>query len=85
MDSWTYDSIRHAGTPFMVSLDHREGVLALAVRDSASSLPSPLPVDPAADGGRGLVVVSALSDAWGVTPCRDGVKEVWARFTMQAG
>ncbi|MCZ2525425.1 ATP-binding protein [Streptomyces sp. HB2AG] len=32
-------------------------------------------------GGRGLLLVSALADAWGVSRCRTGTgKAVWAEF-----
>ena len=35
-------------------------------------------------GGRGLLLVEGLADAWGVTPRAVG-KAVWARFSLQAG
>ena len=80
------NAVRHAGTPFRVSLGHRDGVAHPGGPGLRGSSADPPPgVDPAADGGRGLVIVSALSDSWGVTPCPDGGKEVWARFLIHAG
>jgi hypothetical protein len=47
----------------------------------------PEPVEPDPDrfgeGGRGLVVVGAVSDAWGWAPLGTGGKAVWAAFDMR--
>ena len=34
--------------------------------------------------GRGLLVVAALSREWGVAPCSDGAKQVWAEIPLTA-
>lgn len=56
--------------------EHR---LRVEVQDSLSRRPVPRPAQPAADpgtSGRGLLLVEALADAWGVLTRPDG-KAVW--------
>ncbi|MGP4049225.1 ATP-binding protein [Streptomyces sp. 2A115] len=47
-----------------------------AVYDGSTRLPSPRRVTVGDDGGRGLFLVTALSDVCGVTPTEGG-KGVW--------
>jgi hypothetical protein len=59
--------------------------LLIEVRDPAPGLPTPAPADdPAAEGGRGLHLVAALSTRWGWTPDRQG-KSVWAETSPGPG
>lgn len=55
--------------------------LTVAVRDRDPRLPRLQPTDPLSTGGRGLSMVAALSESWGVRPEGDG-KVVW--FTLPA-
>ena len=59
--------------------------LRVDVRDAASGMPTvgpPGPEDIAeSEGGRGLQVVAALADDWGVTPKVVG-KSVWAELAL---
>nr|WP_239148806.1 ATP-binding protein [Streptomyces sp. SID12501] len=61
------------------------GRLRVDVRDAASGMPSagsPTPEDgDESEGGRGLQVVAALADDWGVTPRVIG-KSVWAELAV---
>ena len=56
------------------------GVLEIRVTDGGSSMaPEPRAVAPDAVDGRGLTIVAALAEAWGVE--RDGLgQSVWARL-----
>ncbi|WP_327325719.1 ATP-binding protein [Streptomyces sp. NBC_01210] len=55
----------------------------IEVHDSATQLPRLRPVDLAADDGRGLLLVAALADGWGVSE-RIGVgKAVWAVLAVR--
>jgi anti-sigma regulatory factor (Ser/Thr protein kinase) len=67
--------VRHAQTDFELTVEV-EGEIRVAVRDVNRGRPtvrSPALADPS---GRGLRIVQALSDAWGVTPSPEG-KTVW--------
>jgi anti-sigma regulatory factor (Ser/Thr protein kinase) len=51
-----------------------------AVADPSESVPVPREPDYLAETGRGLHVISALSDKWGYTPPGETGKVVWAMF-----
>ena len=55
------------------------GVLRVEVSDGGGAMPvRQTGVDPEADGGRGLLLVEALADAWGVEARAQGIgKTVW--------
>ncbi|MFD3729867.1 ATP-binding protein [Streptomyces sp. NPDC058632] len=54
------------------------GVVRVEVSDSCPRLPVPTAGDTLADGGRGLLLVQAVTDRWGVTPSPAGAgKTVW--------
>jgi anti-sigma regulatory factor (Ser/Thr protein kinase) len=74
----------HAGTPFTVLLARRDHWLVVEVRDHGAGRVVPPEQGPSEDidvSGRGLGIVRALSEAWGVWPRRDG-KSVWAAFRL---
>jgi anti-sigma regulatory factor (Ser/Thr protein kinase) len=67
--------VRHAQTDFELAVEVDDAI-RIEARDVDRSQPkvrSPAPSEPS---GRGLRIVQALSDAWGVTPSDDG-KTVW--------
>lgn len=48
------------------------------VTDSSDQLPcSPTSPNPESEGGRGLLLLDAMVDKWGVSPWRGGGKTVW--------
>lgn len=55
--------------------------LRVAVGDSSREQPALQTVDADAEGGRGLVLVAALSTRWGVCPAPDG-KVTWADLAL---
>jgi anti-sigma regulatory factor (Ser/Thr protein kinase) len=65
-----------------LTLDTTAGLLRIAVIDARGEhLPSPpaqcgMPLD--TESGRGLLLVAALADRWGVEPYPPGGKAVWA-------
>jgi two-component sensor histidine kinase len=61
-----------------VILDDR---LRLSIMDDADGMPTTAQPLPSAIRGRGLVIVEALSDRWGVDRTAAG-KEVWAEFAL---
>jgi anti-sigma regulatory factor (Ser/Thr protein kinase) len=53
--------------------------LRLEVEDTECDTVPAIPTEPRDDGGRGLAIVDAVADEWGVEPLPDG-KIVWAEF-----
>jgi anti-sigma regulatory factor (Ser/Thr protein kinase) len=56
------------------------GTLEVRVRDNDDALPTPRLVTPDDESGRGLPVVAAVADRWGVEPLAEGGKVVFASF-----
>ncbi|TDC94963.1 ATP-binding protein [Actinomadura sp. 7K507] len=59
--------------------------LVVSVTDPGGRPPEPVPSDPDrfVEGGRGLLVVGAVSDAWGWARLATGGKAVWAAFDLR--
>ena len=77
------NAVRHARTPFTVSLHAFETTLLLEVEDGSWTRPCQTVLAEALDmHGRGLAIVSVLSREWGVDPHAGGVKSVWAEFSL---
>ncbi|WP_123389986.1 SpoIIE family protein phosphatase [Nocardioides aurantiacus] len=71
------NALVHTEGPARLELRRHEGAVRVMVTDSLSKVPRPRAVDSDATGGRGLLVVGALSTEWGVEPRGEG-KTVWA-------
>ncbi|UDM05389.1 hypothetical protein [Streptomyces longhuiensis] len=55
----------------------------IAVRDTSPGLPAPsIDLSGDAECGRGLILVAALSTAWGTTVYSSGDKVVWANLPL---
>ncbi|MBB1254589.1 ATP-binding protein [Streptomyces sp. OF3] len=83
------NAVRHGRVPgrdFHVRLVLAEGVFRVEVTDTrAERLPplSPPAPDSTSESGRGLHLVAALADGWGVTPRPAGPgKSVWAELRV---
>jgi anti-sigma regulatory factor (Ser/Thr protein kinase) len=74
----TSNCVRHAGTAFDVSVQVREQI-RVEVCDSGGGEPRPLSPGPEEPSGRGLMIVQAMSQSWGVEHAGEG-KKVW--FTL---
>lgn len=73
----TTNAVRHGGGGFEVAmLLSRDGV-RIEVADSSPAVPQAQWVPAGATSGRGLAIVDALSEAWGVTALEGGGKSVW--------
>ncbi|MGO9456976.1 MAG: ATP-binding protein [Acidimicrobiales bacterium] len=73
------NAVLHARTEFVVCLERTEEWLRVEVIDRGSEMPrrQPLP-PPTAEHGRGLRIVSELSDRWGIDGADDEPgKTVW--------
>ena len=69
------NAVKHAGTIFEVAV-HTDGLVRIDVSDESPRLPETRPVSPTAPSGRGLHVLSAICDRWGVE-VYDDYKCVW--------
>lgn len=71
------NAVRHGGSAYALRLEIREGSrLYGEVFDPGDGVPRPRSPDLDALSGRGLQIVAALADDWGVTTANDG-KVVW--------
>ena len=87
-DGWIFTSanaVRHGHVPgrdFLLQLTLAEGIVRVEVTDTrAEKRPpaSPPATDSLSESGRGLLLVAALADDWGVSPRRAAPgKTVWA-------
>lgn len=76
------NAVVHARTTITVSARFSGNELRVAVADRQPGDVRPRTVVPSADNGRGLAIVQALSEEWGVQSLRGG-KFVW--FTLTSG
>lgn len=70
------NAVVHGTAPITVWVSLRGRYLHLAVRDRSAVMPRLTGPDQVSGGGRGLMIVEALTVAWGATPTPDG-KIVW--------
>jgi len=77
------NAVKHAHSPFRVSLTRSAASMTLAVRDASFEQPRPQARHTDDGGGRGLALVSELSSAWGTNVEPDG-KTVWAELARTA-
>lgn len=73
------NGVLHARTPIVLGVTLGAERVLVTVADSAGGTPHPPPPDDERPSGRGLMLVEALADEWGVTDLPDG-KTVW--FTV---
>ncbi|MEU7471897.1 ATP-binding protein [Streptomyces sp. NPDC044984] len=74
---------RVQGRDFRLTLYVVADTLRIEVTDTRGErLPRPQPASPDAESGRGLLLVEALADRWGVTGGRFPRKTVWAELRL---
>lgn len=77
------NALVHAHTAFVVTLEARDGVVRLSVRDDSLSLPARRAAQVLDATGRGLEIVDIVSADWGIDTDAAGSKEVWASFPVR--
>jgi anti-sigma regulatory factor (Ser/Thr protein kinase) len=71
--------VQHAQTAFELTIHDGRGQVRIEVRDTSTGRPVPQSPTPRERRGRGLRIVEAMSDSWGVESAPRG-KTVW--FTV---
>jgi anti-sigma regulatory factor (Ser/Thr protein kinase) len=71
------NAVRHARSPFVITMTRRSEAIRIAVRDTSFERPVHVVRDDCEFGGRGVRLVAALAKEWGVGDEVDG-KSVWA-------
>ena len=94
-DDWMYDALlvvselvgnafRHGGVRIRLEATYRDR-LRISVTDGSSIVPMMRgEVDTDDEAGRGMTIVDALTDAWGVEDLAGGGKRVWAEMTARS-
>jgi anti-sigma regulatory factor (Ser/Thr protein kinase) len=77
------NALRHAGTHMTVRLRVITGGVRLEVEDGSTRPLRPRPAGPSDEGGRGLLLVDALSSRYGVEGEATG-KRVWVELLLDA-
>jgi anti-sigma regulatory factor (Ser/Thr protein kinase) len=70
------NAVRHAHTPFCLTIS-ADPTVRVEVADGNAAFPRPGTPDPWGEGGRGLMLVAACAQSWGVNRLGTG-KVVWA-------
>lgn len=70
------NSVRHARTPFTVSVERDTRRVRVMVEDEGTGRPQVQDPDPLTPSGRGLLIVARMSDDWG-TASSHGRNRVW--------
>jgi len=73
------NAIRHARSDFELTIRTTKDEVRVEVRDNGDGQPTLGAPSPREHSGRGLRIVEAMADAWGITPTTSG-KLVW--FTL---
>jgi anti-sigma regulatory factor (Ser/Thr protein kinase) len=76
------NAIKHADPPVEIRLDREGERLRVEVCDTSTHRPTVKAFDPDRESGRGMELVDALADTWGVRGCDSG-KVVWFELAPQ--
>jgi len=79
VDELVTNSLLHAATPMVVTLEYSRDACRCSVHDKCSTGPMPRLVERADGTGRGLRLVNAIASAWGVERSDSGTT-VWAEI-----
>lgn len=73
------NALSHARSSYQVRIYHNPSTVRIEVRDGGTGTPEPQPASATREGGRGLLLVSAMSVSWGLEQTPQG-KVVWAEL-----
>ena len=75
------NAVRHAASDFTVAVGVGDDEVRVTVTDHSGGDPIRRSPGPLATSGRGILIVEALAERWGVDPIDGGGKVVW--FTLR--
>lgn len=75
------NAVLHARTPFVVKVSIRANRIRVAVTDNSKTHPAIKQHEPTSATGRGLRIVEAIADRWGVDRLKTG-KTVWFELDL---
>jgi CheY-like chemotaxis protein len=75
------NAVTHGRSAFRLQLSRTTGAFRIEVVDGGEGTPEPQPQDTEAEGGRGIMLVDAMSSSWGVESVPTG-KLVWAEIAI---
>lgn len=78
-DELVSNAVRHGGGCLSLEVSARDEDVTVCAVDGSAVVPRRR--DPDGDGGRGLGIIEALSEEWGVQDIPGGGKRVWVRIT----
>ncbi|HTW17005.1 MAG TPA: response regulator [Nocardioides sp.] len=78
------NALNHAQSSYQVRVYHNPSTVRIEVHDGGAGTPEPQPTSATREGGRGLLLVSAMSASWGLEQTADG-KVVWAELAHGLG
>jgi DNA-binding response OmpR family regulator len=78
------NAVVHATSAAVLRLGYTDRSIRIEVSDHGSGSPAPLVATDDGEGGRGLLLVAAVSAAWGVESTASGGKRVWAELPIMA-
>jgi anti-sigma regulatory factor (Ser/Thr protein kinase) len=73
------NAMRHADSPFRISLHRTHDAIRIAIEDVAETTPAPRVAASDDAGGRGVAIVERLAHRWGWDRASAG-KVVWAEL-----
>ena len=70
------NAVEHGTGPLHMMLDNVDGRVRMEIQDGSQAIPKQREASLLDEGGRGLIIVETLADAWGVRDAVGG-KSVW--------
>ena len=76
------NAVTHADSPFRIQLSLNPSTLRIDVVDFGAGTPEPMPPSTSSEHGRGLLLIDALTTAWGIDRAATAGKVVWAELAL---
>jgi anti-sigma regulatory factor (Ser/Thr protein kinase) len=71
------NAVEHVQSTALLTASYDQGRVEVRVQDESDALPLLQRSDPEAEAGRGLMLLNALADQWGIEPLAGGGKSVY--------